>query len=602
MILAEAEYCWTDIDLPKKPAEVGVIRKLFLDPSASHLIISTALGENYYLHTQSRQPKTLSRLKGIQIECVAWNPLLPTASTREILIGASDGNIYETYIEPSTDYFRREEKYLKNVYHSSDGPVVGLWADAVDGRPEMRRVLVATPEQLFHFAGRTGRSGNDSNSIYTRLFENEAPTVQNAPQDGQAGPSSLSVAPDAPDVGPSSHTEQSRAFAWLGRQSVFSGTLSSAQPDPSGAFGDTRVLPRSRLPGASPNARGKEANQPISSMTLTHFHILNVIGNRLVGVNRLDNSVVFDQSVLEAGQTSLGLHSDLKKNTYWIFTQRDIFEIVVTDEDRDVWRIMLDRQQFDLAAKHARTASQKDAVSIATGDHLVKKGNYIDAATAYGKSSKAFEEVALVFIDHAEQDALRKYLLAKLGGTKRAATMQRILLASWLIELFMAKLNILDDTISANTDVAATGRRSSMVKEDLPTLRREFQSFVTKYKGDLDRKTTYELISSHGREEELLYYANVIDDFSYVLSYWIQRERWQEAMSVLKKQTNPDIFYQHSSVLMAHVPMDLVEVMMRQPALDAKQLIPALLNYNKAAEVPLSQVCARRIKNVLNYC
>ncbi|KAI7172180.1 hypothetical protein KC316_g4509, partial [Hortaea werneckii] len=42
-----------DIDLPKRPAEIGVIRRLFMDPSASHLIISTTLGENYYLHTQS---------------------------------------------------------------------------------------------------------------------------------------------------------------------------------------------------------------------------------------------------------------------------------------------------------------------------------------------------------------------------------------------------------------------------------------------------------------------------------------------------------------------------------------------------------------------
>ncbi|KAI7700911.1 hypothetical protein KC322_g8119, partial [Hortaea werneckii] len=36
-----------DIDLPKRPAEIGVIRRLFMDPSASHLIISTILGENY---------------------------------------------------------------------------------------------------------------------------------------------------------------------------------------------------------------------------------------------------------------------------------------------------------------------------------------------------------------------------------------------------------------------------------------------------------------------------------------------------------------------------------------------------------------------------
>ncbi|THY82270.1 hypothetical protein D6C93_09265, partial [Aureobasidium pullulans] len=106
---------------------------------------------------------------------------------------------------------------------------------------------------------------------------------------------------------------------------------------------------------------------------------------------------------------------------------------------------------------------------------------------------------------------------------------------------------------------------------------------------DLDRKTTYELISSHGREEELLYFANVIDDYNYVLSYWVQRERWQEAMSVLKKQTDPEIFYQYSSVLMTHVAVDLVEVMMRQNNLEANKLIPALLNYNKTADVPLNQ-------------
>ena len=49
-----------DIDLPKRPAEIGVIRRLFLDPSASHLIVLTALEEQYYLHTQLRQPKALA--------------------------------------------------------------------------------------------------------------------------------------------------------------------------------------------------------------------------------------------------------------------------------------------------------------------------------------------------------------------------------------------------------------------------------------------------------------------------------------------------------------------------------------------------------------
>jgi hypothetical protein len=105
-----AAYISQDIDLPKKPSEVGVIRRLFLDPSASHLIITTTLAENYYLHTQSRTPKALSRLKGVVIESISWNPSQPTASTREILVGASDGNVYEVYIEPSSEFYRREER------------------------------------------------------------------------------------------------------------------------------------------------------------------------------------------------------------------------------------------------------------------------------------------------------------------------------------------------------------------------------------------------------------------------------------------------------------------------------------------------------------
>jgi hypothetical protein len=146
-----------DIDLPKKPSEVGVIRRLFLDPSASHLIVTTTLAENYYLHTQSRTPKALSRLKGVVIESISWNPSQPTASTREILVGASDGNVYEVYIEPSSEFYRREERYLKSVYRTNDGPITGLWTDTVPGRADLRRIIVATPSSFLHFAGKVGR-------------------------------------------------------------------------------------------------------------------------------------------------------------------------------------------------------------------------------------------------------------------------------------------------------------------------------------------------------------------------------------------------------------------------------------------------------------
>lgn len=593
-----------DIDLPKKPSEIGVVRRLFLDPSASHLVISTALGENFYLHTQSRQPKVLTRLKGVQIESVAWNPSQPTASTREILIGATDGNIYETYIEPSTEFYRREEKYVKNVYNCSDGAVVGLWIDSAPGRPDARRVMVATAGRILHFIGRGGRSGQESGgSMYTKFFERETPVSKEVARGPYTGPSVLAISPEPSETAPSDHSDPEKTFAWLCAQGVFHGSLSpssSASNPEATSISEGKMLSKDKVPPSqTAGGRNKPTQTAVASIALTQFHVLQLVEGRVVALNRLDESLVYNQTVLEPGQTSIGLYADQTKNTYWLFTQREIFEVVVTDESRDVWKIMLKNQQFDSASQYAKTAAQKDAVATASGDHLLSRGRFAEAATVYGRSTKPFEEVALAFIDRGEQDALRKYLLTKLSTLKKSAIMQRVMVASWLVELFMAKLNLLDDTISAKAELSESAPIAN-VKEDLPTVRREFQEFVTKYKLDLDRKTTYELISSHGREEELLYYANTINDYNYVLSYWVQRERWQEAMTVLKKQTDPEIFYQYSSVLMTHVAVELVEVMMRQTNLEAKKLIPALLNYTKTADVPLSQVGKAWISSTQN--
>jgi hypothetical protein len=587
-----------DIDLPKRPAEIGVIRKLFLDPSASHLIISTTLGENYYLHTQSRQPKALARLKGVQIESIAWNPSQPTASTREILVGAGDGNVYETYIEPSTEFYRREEKYVKSVYNPQNGPVVGLYTDVLSTRPDTRRILVATQTKLAHFSGRTGRQGHEgSGSIYSKLFEGETPTVHEIERTETQSPSCLAVSPDPPDAAPSTLTDQSaeRAYAWLCAQGVYNGVLLTQSPDPATlgrqVFHESHLFPKSQLPPMQTSTGRNRTTQPaISSMTLTQFHILVLMEGRVTAINRLDDSIVYNQEVLEPGQNSLGLFADYQKNTYWLFTSSEIYEIVLNDETRNVWKVMLRQGNYEAAQHYAKSTDEKDTVAAMTGDYLISQGRFAEAAVVLGKSSKPFEDVALNFIDKGEHDALRKYLLTKLVGLPKSYTMQRTMLASWLIELYMAKLNQLDDTISTKAELAEGSTASDMQKQ-LPIVRKEYQDFVIKYKSDLDNKTTYEIINSHGREEELLHFANVVNDYNFVLSYWVQRERWSEAMSVLKKQTEPEVFHKYSTVLMSHVAVDLVEVMMRQSSLDPKKLIPALLSYNRTigSSIPLLQ-------------
>ncbi len=509
-------------------------------------------------------------------------------------MGAVDGNIYEDYIEPSTEFYRSQEKYLKAVYKTPEGPVSGLWVDLLPGRQDTRRVMVATPIKLLHFVGRIGRHGQEgSGSIFTKLFETETPTLHEAARDGRPGPSALVVSPDSQEAYLTDKDDNERTYAWLSASGVMHGKLRMSTPPASlgnALFNNSKMVPRSQIP-AYENASGRRrpTQEPISDVALSQWHMLCLVEGRIVALQTLDERVVHDQVVLESGESALCLVADQKKNTFWLFTNHNIFEIVVTDEDRDVWRIMLKNQQFGLASQYAKTPSQKDAVAMASGDYLIGKGQFLEAANVYGKSSRPFEQVALTFIDHGEQDALREYLLAKIATYKKSALMQRTMIASWLVEIFMSKLNSLDDTITTKAQLTENSSTED-IKDELTTTRHAFRDFVTRYKSDLDRTTTYEIMSSHGREQELLLYATAIDDFNFVLSYWVQRERWQESVDVLKRQTDPTIFYRYSSVLMAHSPTELVDILTRHPDLDPIKLVPALLNYNsKNQSIPLAQ-------------
>ncbi|KAK2069217.1 hypothetical protein P8C59_003815 [Phyllachora maydis] len=581
-----------DIDLPRKPSDIGVIKRMFLDPTASHLIVCTSLSENYYLHSQSRQPRHLARLHGVQIESIAWSPSLPTASTREILIGASDGNIYESYIETSTEFYRKEDKYLKALYKTPDGPVTGLWVDSLPGRTDSRRIMVSTQSRLLHLVGKIGRGHEGSASVYAKLFDGEQPVTHELPRTSAAAASSLVISPDSPDAAnPYQTAATDRVFAWLSSQGIYHGRLLMNPVAPelgNKVFADAKLLPRLQLATKEPAGRTRSSAEYMDAIALTQWHVVCLIGNRIVAANRLTGQIVYDQAILERGQRAIGLCVDLQKNTIWLFTGQEIFEIVVRDEDRDIWRIMLKMEQFDAAMRYAHTPIRRDAVANASGDYLMSKGLFSEAAGVYGKSSKPFEEVALALMDHNQPDALRKYLVAKLGSYKKSFVMQRIMIASWLVDVFMIKLNSLDDAIITSAELAEN-LNAAQSREQLDAVRTEFHDFVTRHKSDLDRRTVYDVISSYGREDELLYFAGAINDYNYVLSYWVQRERWNEALAVLQKQTDAEVFYRYSTVLMTHAAPALVDILMRQAKLEPRNLIPALLEYDQNSKRPIAQ-------------
>jgi vacuolar protein sorting-associated protein 18 len=218
----------------------------------------------------------------------------------------------------------------------------------------------------------------------------------------------MSISPESFD-----EYEPERSFAWLTAPGVYHGKLLTSPPNSDlGAH----VLSISKLFSTNllPNSDG-----PVKSIALTHHHVLILTETTLYAINRLDDSIVFQQTLVDSGTPVLGLCSDPKKSTFWVFTPAEIHEVVVTDEERDLWKILLEDGSFDKAMRYAKTNSQKDQVAVKQGDHLAANGRYIEAAEVWGKSSKSFEEVALMFLEKGEQDALRKYLLTKLMNLKK---------------------------------------------------------------------------------------------------------------------------------------------------------------------------------------
>lgn len=573
--------------MPKKPSEIGQIQRTFLDPTGSHLLISTSMGENYCLNYQSTKAKPLGRLKGLHITSVAWNPSRPTRTTGEILLGTADGTIQETFIEPSDEYFKREDRYVRRVWKtSSNDAITGL--NVVVGRDtSVRKILASTSSgNVYYWQGKvSSHSNSDGIPIYPKFFEREEPAME---QFDPALDSVLSIAPK-PAKAPNNY---SPSFGWLTGIGILHGTVPFSG---SASSAKEKIFKEADLFLAADLESGADQ---LKSLMLTDYHMLLLAGSTVYGINRLNNRVVFKDVIkCEPQETLIGLCADPHNSTYWVYTTENIYEVVVNDEDREIWKTFLENKHYEEALRLARDAYSRDVACVAYGDHCLEQKDYTKAAQLLGSSSKAFENVALSFMDAKEYTALQLYLTTKLKSLSKAAHLQRTMLASWIIELYMEKLNSLDDYAAAseetqeinnvkvatpNSTVNGTLDRNqslSSINGESSAVIKSFQDFVTANNADLDKSIVYEIISAHSRREELLFYASAINDRHFVLNYWVRLERWNEALNVLQVENDEKLYYKYSTVLLVNAPKATVDTWMRNTGLEPTKFIPAILSY-----------------------
>ncbi|KAI9322126.1 Pep3/Vps18/deep orange family-domain-containing protein [Dichotomocladium elegans] len=615
-----------EIEITRKPSD-GKISKIFFDPTGRHLIITTDHGENFYLYEKWRRAKQLSKFKGVTITSIAWNKqaTLTDPSTREILIGTKNGLIYETCLEPTDEFFRREEKYFKQVYsiHESTMPITGLYLEQFPVNNRKYFAMATTPTRIYQFVGYVGPTtsngsrsspgfGETDDRAEKAMFEamfakyDVNPGFQELP--GELPYSELHFFSKFHEL---QQQGVAQTFAWLTGPGIYHGDLVFGSQDVGDSVIDNVQLLQYPATPAEDES-GKLITEIPIAVALTEFHFVLLYRDRVRAVCQLNDQIVYEDHIpIGEGERMVGMAVDDIKKTFWIYTTATIYELNIKNEERDVWKLYLEKAQYDTALQYCKDAGQKDKVYTAQAKDYFQQRRYQMSAWYFAESTVPFEEVALKFVEKNERDALRIYLTSKLERFRKKDRTQKTILATWLVELYLSKINELEDMISSvhctssngNGESCANGEQkdAQYYKEQQSDIRDEFHLFLKTYSGILHRPTTYKLISSHGRDEELLDYATLIEDHERVISHWVVEKNWEKALEVLSKQAKPEIFYRFSPVLMENAPYETVNVWMRQPNLNPRQLIPSLLRYDhkKVAEQVTQNQAIRYLSHVV---
>eukprot|EP01112_Ceratiomyxa_fruticulosa_P020451 TRINITY_DN6960_c0_g1_i1.p1 TRINITY_DN6960_c0_g1~~TRINITY_DN6960_c0_g1_i1.p1 ORF type:complete len:978 (+),score=224.54 TRINITY_DN6960_c0_g1_i1:223-3156(+) len=546
-----------DIEISRRPDDR--IHRIFLDPTGCHLLISMATEDNYYIHSSWKKPKLMPKLKGILVESMSWDIFKQNSPTNvSVMLGTSKGRIYVASIEATEQRFMELlgsaiDLAIKQVYNLNERmPITGLRVERFPpspSEPTKYFVIATTPTRIYQFIG-----GPNFESLFSNYEVN--PGFQELP--GDITHSDLVFFSKHQGFLP-------QAFAWLTGPGIYHGGLTYGSQNP----GDTVITDSELLHYVKKDPKG----MPLAplSISMTEFHFLLLYDDRFQVISKLNSSVVYQYDFNPRAVKLKGVAHDHMNGNIFLYAENVVFEVYVKNEDRDVWKLYLEKRQFAEALEYCKDPGKKekqDKVWTAQADYYFNENKFDLAATYYGKTQRLFEEITLKFININERDALKTYLVHKLQNLRSKDLTQRTIICTWLTEIYANKLNQLKDT----------------KKEIYIDIVEEFHHFLANNKEHLNQATTFHLLSSHGCIEELLYYATLIEDYERVISHHIQHGEYKKALTVLGKLgVNHEIlYYQFSPVLMLNAPYDTVNCWFKANFLNPRKLIPALMRYDPA--------------------
>lgn len=570
-----------DIDLSAgRPGEQS-IHRVFVDPGGSHCI-ATVVGsggaDTFYTHAKWTKPRLLTKLKGLVVNAVAWNrQQITEASTKEVILGTDNGQLHEMAVDEKD----KKEKYVKFLFELLELPEAFMSLQMETGtilNGTRYYIMAVTPTRLYSFTG--------IGSLETVFASYLDHVVHFMELPGEIPNSELHF-----------YIKQRRAvhFAWLSGAGIYHGGLNFGAQH-SSPNGDENFVENKALLNYSSLSEGAELVKP-SSMTVSEFHFLLLIGNKVKVVNRISEQIIeelqFDQTPESVSRGVIGLCSDATAGLFYAYDQNSVFQVSVNDEGRDMWKVYLDMKEYAAALANCRDPLQRDQVYLVQAEAAFASKDYLRAASFYAKINYilSFEEITLKFITVNEQDALRTFLLRKLDSLAKDDKCQITMISTWATELYLDKINrlLLED------DTALDNRNS-----EYHSIMKEFRAFLSDCKDVLDEATTMRLLESYGRVEELVFFASLKELHEIVVHHYIQQGEAKKALEVLQKPSVPiDLQYKFAPDLIMLDAYEAVESWMATNNLNPRKLIPAMMRYSSE---PHARNETHEVIKYLEYC
>ncbi|XP_022952155.1 vacuolar protein sorting-associated protein 18 homolog [Cucurbita moschata] len=563
-----------------RPGEQS-IHRIFVDPGGSHCIttvVGAAGADTFYMHAKWSKPRILPRLKGLVVNTVAWNRQhITEASTKEVILGTDNGQLFELAVDEK----EKKEKYVKFLFELAELPeaFMDLQMETTSVLNGMRfYVMAVTPTRLYSFTGI-----GSLETVFSTYLERAVHFME--------------LPGDIPNSELHFYIKQRRAmhFAWLSGAGIYHGELNFGSQH-SSSNGDENFVENKALLDYSKLTENSGSVKP-SSLAVSEFHFLLLIGNKVKVVNRINEQIVeelqFDQTAEAIPRGILGLCSDATAGLFYAYDQNSIFQVSVNDEGRDMWKVYLDMKEYTASLAHCRDSLQRDQVYLAQAEEALASRDYLRAASFYAKINYilSFEEITLKFISASEQDALRTFLLRKLDNLTKDDKCQITMISTWATELYLDKINrlLLDD------DIASDGNST-----DYQSIIKEFRAFLSDSKDVLDEVTTMKLLESYGRVEELVFFAGLKEQYEIVVHHYIQQGEAKKALEVLQKPGVPaDLQYKFAPELIMLDAYETVESWMITSNLNPRKLIPAMMRYSGE---PHAKNETHEVIKYLEYC